>query len=686
MRFSIDIGGTFTDLIIEDADGQLWLHKSPTTPEDPVVGILDVLGTGAEAIGISRRELLSLGEILIHATTRAINAVLTGNTARTAYLTTQGHPDVLLLREAGRDRFNYVVEYPDPYIPRSLTFEVPERMGSQGEVVIPFEENAALEIVQKMKEEEVEAVAVCFLWSIMNPDHELKMGELLDQHLPGVPYTLSHQLNPVMREYRRASSTAIDASLKPIMTNYLQRLANRLEEEGFNGRLLIVTSNGGILDAEAVAEAPIHSLKSGPSMAPVAGRYYGLIDAKADTVVVTDTGGTSYDVGLVRRGTIPWTRETWIGPEFHGHMTGFPSIDVQSIGAGGGSIAWIDEGGLLHVGPQSAGAVPGPVCYGRGGTKPTVTDACLVLGYLDPDYFLGGAMKLDSTAAEEVINEQIAQPLSMSVHEAALAILQVITENMVQLIEEISINQGVDPREAVLIGGGGAAGLNSVAVARRLKCPQLIIPETAAALSAFGALLSDLTAEFTTTYVTKSTQFDFDGVNATLTALMEQCQDFIQGPGKGAVESSIEFFSEIRYSREIWELDVPLRKSLFSNSEDVEQLRQDFHAVHKEVFTTIDPESPVDMLRWRARVSCRLREGDIGRPKRVDEKPTRNGTRRAYFPRIGMVDTTIRYFESLEPGERLVGPAIIESPNTTVVIDPKASVERTTIGSLSIRF
>jgi len=255
--------------------------------------------------------------------------------------------------------------------------------------VQPLDEAAVLEVIRALVDRQVEAVAVCLLWSIANPTHELRVGELLSKHLPGVPYTLSHRLNPTLREYRRASSTAIDASLKPIMTTYLRSLSGRLREAGFAGRLLMVTSNGGILDADAVAEAPIHAINSGPSMAPVAGRYYAL-QAAADTAVVADTGGTSYDVSLVRRGSIPWTRETWLGRPYVSHMTGFPSVDVKSVGAGGGSIAWVDDGGLLYVGPQSAGSVPGPVCYGRGGIQPTVTDAALVLGYLDPEFFLRG--------------------------------------------------------------------------------------------------------------------------------------------------------------------------------------------------------------------------------------------------------------------------------------------------------
>jgi N-methylhydantoinase A len=685
MRFSIDIGGTFTDLVIEDDDGRLWLEKSPTTPDDPVYGILNVLEAAARAMGLSRRAMLARGEILIHATTRALNAVLTNSTARTAFLTTKGHPDILLLREGGRERFNYVQPYPDPYVPRSLTFEVPERIGSRGAVVLPLDEEGTIEIIRRLAKKNVEAVAVCLLWSIVNPVHELRLGELLDQYLPGVPYTLSHILNPAMREYRRASSAAIDASLKPVMTDYLRSLRVRLCDAGFAGRLLIVTSNGGVLDSDAVAEAPIHSIKSGPAMAPVAGRYYGQLDAGADSIVVADTGGTSYDVSLVRHGKIPWTRETWLGPEFTGHMTGFPSIDVQSIGAGGGSIAWIDEGGLLHVGPQSAGAAPGPACYGRGGTRPTVTDACLVLGYLDPDYFLGGAMHLNVEMADKVLDEHIGQRLEMNAHDAAAAIMQVMTENMVQLIEEIALNQGVDPRNAVLVGGGGAAGLNSVAIARRLGCSQLIIPETGAALSAFGALLTDLTADYAATFMTSSLRFDFAGVAAVLARLQEQCRAFIAGPGAGALESRIELSGEVRYPSEIWELEVPLRKTIFDSTDDVERLRQDFHAAHLEVFGTSDPGAPVEVIGWRGRVSCRLHSGNLGWLRRAASIPAQDGMRQAYFPKVGLVNTIVRHFDALTPGERLLGPAIIESPVTTVVINPGASVEHMPSGSLSIR-
>lgn len=687
MRFSADTGGTFTDLVIEDDDGRLLFFKSPTTPDDPVQGILDACGQAAASLNLDVRALLGRGEFFVHATTRAINAILTGTTARTAFLTTAGHPDILLLREGGRQKFNLVQEFPEPYVPRSLTFELAERIDSGGNVVRPLDEAAVVATAARLRDLGVEAVAVCLLWSIANPAHELRVGELLAEHLPGVPVTLSHRLNPTLREYRRASSAAIDASLKPVMTGYLGSLQRRLREAGFGGRLLLVTSNGGVLDAAAVAEAPIHAIRSGPAMAPVAGRHYAGREAGADTLVVADTGGTSYDVSLVRRGRIPWTRETWLGAEFDSHMTGFPSIDVRSIGAGGGSIAWTDDGGLLHVGPRSAGAVPGPVCYGRGGTEPTVTDASLVLGHIDPAFFLGGAMPLDVGAARAALAAQVGRRLGLTAHEAASAVIRVVTENMVQLIEEISLNQGVDPREAVLVGGGGAAGLNAVAIARRLGCGLVIIPEVGPVLSAVGALLSDLTTDFDAMFMTTSGRFDRDGANRVLAGLEERCRGFIDGPGAGSIASAVELSAQVRYPSEIWELEVPLRMARFASEADVDDLRRDFDATHQEVFGTSDPGSPIVVIGWRGRARCRYREASaVGSVPGAVARPAcgHDGERPAWFAGFGLVDALVRHLDDLGPGERVAGPAIIESPVTTVVVDPGALVERSPSGSLLI--
>ncbi|MSO80498.1 MAG: hydantoinase/oxoprolinase family protein [Alphaproteobacteria bacterium] len=686
MRFAVDTGGTFTDLIVEDDEGGLHMFKAATTPDDPIRGVVDVMQVAADGLGMKLDALLGRGSMFIHGTTHAINAIVTGNTAKTAFLTTEGHRDILVFREGGRmEPFNFTVPFPEPYVPRALTWEVPGRILADGSEMRPVDEAAVVRAIAEMKAKGVQAVAVCLLWSIVNPAHERKVGDLLAKHLPGVPFTLSHELNPSLREYRRASSAAMDASLKPQMTAYMRNLTGRLAAAGFTGRVLIVTSQGGVMDADTIAGTPIHLINSGPSMAPVSGRWFAQADEGSDTAVIADTGGTTYDVSLVRRGRIPWTRETWLGQPYRGHMTGFPSVDVKSIGAGGGSIAWVDDGGMLHVGPQSAGAVPGPACYGHGGTRATVTDATLALGWLDPAFFLGGAMKLDADAARRVVTDTVAKPMGLSTEEAAAAIVAIATENMVQAIVDITVNQGIDPREAILIGGGGAAGLNSVWIGRRLDSPRVVIPEVGAALSAAGALMSDLSSQYHRTFFAESAHFDRDSVNLVLDELEKRCQAFIDGPGRGSIAQTIEFIAEARYPEQVWEIEVQLPRRRFESDADVQALVQAFHKVHEDIFAIADPDSGIEVVGWGATVSCRLREGAGGAlVHRGAAKGSGQGTRRVYFAGHGFVEAQVRRFEAMAAGERIDGPAIVESAFTTVVLDPDSWAERRPSGSLSI--
>lgn len=685
MRFAVDTGGTFTDLMVDDGSGRHRMFKASTTPDDPVRGVLDSLECAARAFSLPRRALLQRGTHLIHGTTHAINAIITGRTARTAFLTTQGHPDVLVLREGGRtEPFNFTVPFPAPYVPRSLTFEIPGRIRTDGTEVEPLEEERVIEVLRRLRETGIEAVAVCLLWSIVNADHENRVGQLLERHLPGIPYTLSHRLNPAIREFRRASSTAIDASLKPLMGKYLRQMGQRLREEGFGGRLLIVTSQAGVIDAIDAAEAPIRIVNSGPSMAPVAGRWFGAADENAASIIVADTGGTTYDVSLVRKGEIPVNRDTWIGAPYRGLMVGFPWVDVRSVGAGGGSIARVDSGGLLHVGPQSAGASPGPVCYGRGGMQPTVSDAALVLGYLDPRFFLGGTMMLDREAAATAIETQIARPLELDVTRAAAAILSVATENMAQAIVEITVNQGIDPRAAVLIGGGGAAGLNSVQIARRIGCRRLVIPVVGAALSAAGALMSDLKADFHRAFVTTSRGFDHAGVSAALRDLRAQCQEFAKRAGAATDAVSISFTAEARYATQVWEIEAPVASPSLDTAADLQVLIDVFHRTHEELFTFSDPSSAIVFIGWTAHVACRLREHAGFKLEEERGVASKRAPRRAYFAPAGWSEVDIYRFEALGAGEEVPGPAIVESAFTSIVIDPGATAIRRASGSLSI--
>jgi N-methylhydantoinase A len=685
LRLAIDTGGTFTDLIVEDERGGLTFFKSPTTPSDPVQGVLQVLRVAAQGHGTSFADFLGGSASLLHGTTRALNAVLSSQTARTAFLTTAGHPDVLLYREGGRsDPFNFTREFPEPYVPRSLTWEVPERIGADGSVVLALDEERVCSIAREVAAREVEAIAVCLLWSPINPAHEKRVGQLLKDHLPAIPVTLSHELAPMLREYRRASAAALDASLKPLMSDYLGRLEGALREEGFGGRLLIVTSNGGVLDSHAVAAAPILAINSGPSMAPVAGLHYARHHAGTSTAVVADTGGTSYDVTLVRDGHIPRTRETWLGTRFYGHMTGFPSVDITSIGAGGGSIAWVDEGGLLRIGPHSAGADPGPACYKRGGTRPTVTDACVVLGYIDPHYFLGGKMPLDANASREAIEKDVAIPLGLDVDVAAYAIVELATEKMVHAIEDVTVSHGVDPRSAILVAGGGAAGLNSVRIASRLGISRVLFPHTGAVLSAAGALLADLSSTFTAPAVTTSANFDFRAVNECLANLRAQCERFSSGPGAGAISSHVTFSVEARYDRQVWELEIDVPAERFESAADVERLLERFHVVHETVFAVADRGAGIEMLNWNARVSCRLHEdhppAGLPRPAAIAEIRNERAVRFAG----GRLATTVRNVERLAVGEIVAGPAIVESGFTTVVIEPRARAALLAGGGLMV--
>ncbi|MGB3390606.1 MAG: hydantoinase/oxoprolinase family protein [Pseudaminobacter sp.] len=686
MRFAADTGGTFTDLIVEDDKGALRMFKARTTPDDPIRGVLDALQVAADALGVSRQSLLASGDMFVHGTTRAINAIVTGTTAKTALLTTLGNPEVLVLREGGRiEPFNFTVPYPAPYIPRSLTYEVPERILHDGSVQTALDEAAVIGIIDKLRALEVEAVAVSLLWSVINPAHELRVGELLAEHLPGVPVTLSHQVNPIIREYRRTSAAAIDASLKPLMTSYMEKLEERLRDSGFGGRVLMLTSQGGVLDAADVARMPIHAINSGPSMAPIAGRHFAFVDAGAEDAIVADTGGTTYDVSLIRGGAVPWARETWIGQPYRGHMTGFPSIDVKSVGAGGGSIASVDSGGLLSVGPRSAGAVPGPVCYGQGGTEPTVTDAALVLGYIDADNFLGGAIKLDRAAARAAIERVVAKPLNRSVEDAAIAIIDVVTENMVQAIDDITVAQGFDPAKAVLIGGGGAAGINAVLIARRLRCKTLIIPDVGATLSAAGGLISDLATNYRAVAATSSDNFDYAAVRAVLEDLQARADKFLAETAPNAISSSVSFRFEGHYPSQVWDIEVPMAGGRVETQEDVEALVAAFHRTHDELFAVVDANAPVEIVGWQVHVSVKLRDDLIGRIASESGTGDYKSVRRSYFRETGEIDAVLCDFDRMPVGEVVEGPAIVESPLTTIVVNAGSVARKAESGSLVIQ-
>ena len=668
-RIAVDTGGTFTDIVVADTTGALSLGKAPSTPERSSGGVIEGLKDAARNMSLDLAALIEGADVLIYGTTWATNAIITGATAKSAMLLTAGFPDILVYRQGGKlHPFEMQIDPLKPYVPRSLTVEVPERINAEGGVERALDEAAVRHELQRLKKLGVEAVAVCLLWSIKNRAHEARIGELIEHEIPGIPYTLSHQLNPILREYPRASSTAIDASLKPRMQLHLSELQSDLKDIGFAGEFLVSTVSGGVMHVEDVAERPIYMVKSGPAMAPRAGLAYAEAENLGTDVLVVDAGGTTFDVSLVRGGEVKFTRETWIGPMFYGHNLGLSSVDVRSVGAGGGSLAWIDSGGLLRVGPGSAGAVPGPACYGRGGAGPTVTDAAVVLGYIDPDHFLDGRMPLDAEAARHAVGT-IATALGLAIDEAAFSILRIASESMIKAIEEITVNEGVNPRESILVAGGGAAGLNILPIAEALGCRQVLLPKTAGVFSACGAQYSDIVAEFSASQYVRTDHWDGELVSGTLADLECQMEEFAESLRKrGIVEFKKQYFVDARYLNQQWETEIELDGTELG---ETAALIDKFHTVHERLYGVMEENGQLECLHWKGRLSARLERpspqtsgfeagGEIAAARVME----------AYFGAHGRLETRVYLGAQLAPETVISGPAIIEEPTTTIVVYP----------------
>lgn len=670
-RISVDTGGTFTDVVVTDESGRLTIGKALTTPERSFTGLSNAIGNAADQLGISLSDLLAKASVLVYGTTRATNAIVERKTAKTALLVTEGFQDLLVFRKGGKLNaleLNSKVE--PPYVPRRLTFEIPERMNAEGEVVTPLDLDKARAIIKRLGRIGVEAVAVSLLWSISNPDHERQLANLIEALLPGVPYTLASELNPIIREFPRTSAAAIDASLKPLMQRHLADLKSDLLGSGFVGELLVSSSSGGVMHIDDVQQKPIYMAKSGPAMAPLAGIAYTRAEGFGDDVIIVDTGGTTFDVSLIRDGTVKYTRETWLGVPLLSTMLGMATVDIRSVGAGGGSIAWVDPGGMLRVGPHSAGSVPGPACYGRGGERPTVTDAAVALGYIDPDKFLGGRMKLDRAAAEAAVGT-VAKKLGKSVEETASAIIQISSETMIKAIEDITIHDGISPSDSVFVAGGGAAGLNVLSIARSMKAKKVIIPKTAGAISAAGGQFSDIAIDFSTSCYALTSAFDSNSVRVALGGLRSKAEEFEEELREKGVDTfHRQLFVEARYTRQQWELELELPTSWADEATNVKTLEKLFAEQYKRLYSVDRLGTDVETINWRLRVSAVL-----PRPRASWSGPEKGTTiverrNQVYFPATGRVKTRVLDGRTIPLGHVIAGPAIIEEPTTTIVVEP----------------
>lgn len=671
-QISADTGGTFIDVVVQGGPEPV-IGKALTTHDRVFRGLSTAMGRAAELLGMTADELVAQTDLFIYGTTRATNAIVTRNTAKTALLTTEGFEDVLVLKEGGKqDGYDFSKRYPDSYIPRRHTFGVKERISSQGQVIQELDVEHLSELINSIKEAGFEAIAVSLLWSVVNSEHELKIAELIEKNAPGIPFTLSHQIAPIIREYRRTSAAAIDASLKPLMQQHFRELESDLRDFGYSGEILVSTSLGGVMNIAEIIKSPIHAARSGPSMAPLAGVHYSKLEEFGDNMIVADTGGTTFDVGISRDGAVVQTRDTWLGPEWEGDLLGISSVDIRSLGAGGGSIAHIDSGGLLRIGPQSAGSEPGPACYGNGGTEPTVSDAACVLGYFDPEYFLGGQMDLDVEAARKAIGT-LADKLGLTVEETAWGIITLTSQEMVKAVNEITVGQGLNPRESTLVAGGGAAGINIMQIAEELGSERAILPKMASALSASGMHFADIVKDEASALITTSTHFDTEGVNNLLEKLEHKLNDFAHRFSDKYSNFKFEYSVEARYESQIWSIDVPIQTSRLNSSEDFDRLVSGFHDLHERVYAVRDEGSAIEFLNWTVRLTIELprTQSEHKTAKRVViESPY---SRSCYFGGVGQVDTPIFKPEHLVLGGHIVGPAIVEEPTTTLVIYPGMS-------------
>jgi N-methylhydantoinase A len=664
VRIAIDIGGTFTDAtLIDEATGRVSIAKVLTTPADPSEGFMQALGRV-----LGEHEPADVG-LVVHATTVATNAIIEGKIARSGFVATAGFRDLLeIARQVRPTLYDTQFEKPAPLVPRDRAVEVVERLGPAGEVTLPLDEDSVRRAAAVLRSERVESVAVCLLHAYVNPEHEQRVGEILAEELPGVPVSLSSAVAPEFREYLRASTTVINAVIRPVVQRYLERIQERLAAGGVGARLLVMQSSGGVFGADAAAGRPVFMVESGPAAGVIASAHLGsTIDAP--DVLSFDMGGTTAKVGLIREGRPSVTKDYAVGRHagagigamsLSGYPVRTPVVDLVEIGAGGGSIAWVDSGGLLRVGPQSAGADPGPVCYGRGGAEPTVTDANVVLGRLDPQYFLGGEMTLDVDAARRAIEDRCAKPLGLDVTQAAYGIVEIANAAMVNALHLISVQRGYDPRDFVLVGFGGAGPLHANAIARDAELPTLVVPPSPGIFSATGLLSTDLKRDAAVTIMRRLDELDRAELDEVFARLERAGADELER--EGVSRDRVEFVRQldVRYVGQSYELTVEAGDELLGR----------FHAEHERTYGFAAPGEPVELVSVRLTTIGRIEKPSARSVEAVGPaSPKRE--RPVYFSEAGgFVDCPVYDRYGLAAGTAFPGPAVVEELDSTTLVHP----------------
>ena len=677
IRLAVDVGGTFTDLVLETPDGT-HSHKLLTTPDAPELAVLE----GTRAILAAARCPPGAVSLVVHGTTLATNALIERKGARTALVTTEGFRDSLEIAYEHRfEQYDLYMERPEPLVPRRLRLGVPERVAADGEVLRSLDEAALRATAAMLRAERIEAVAICFLHSFTNDAHERRAAAILAEELPGVALSLSCEVAPEIREYERTSTTVANAYVLPLMSGYLGRLESGLREAGIAAPLLLMMSSGGVTTVETARRFPVRLVESGPAGGAILAQAVAAENGLR-RVVAFDMGGTTAKLTLIDDYDFQRARSFEVARAYRfiqgsGLPVRIPVIELVEIGAGGGSVARVDSLGLLKVGPDSAGSDPGPVCYGRGGTAPTVTDADLVLGYLDPAYFLGGRMRLDVDGARRAIGEQIAAPLGLSVEEAAWGIHQIANENMANAARVHALERGADPRRLPLFAFGGAGPVHAFRIARALGSPLLLAPLGAGVMSTVGFLSAPLSFDFVRSWPARLDALDWERANRLLAEMEAEGQALLESSGVAPEAIRHRREADMRYLGQGYEIRVPLPDGPLDASQ-AGALAAAFERVYRELYERPGPPVPIEILSWRVissgpRPDLRLsvRSQAAGGPETA-----RKGERPAYFPEAGgFVPTPVYDRYRLAPGAAFEGPAIVEERESTVVVGPGARCE-----------
>lgn len=671
-KLGIDIGGTFTDFVLlDDREGRMQVGKCLTTPEDPSRAVIDGFNEILRQTGKRPEEV----SIAIHGTTLVTNTLIERKGAKTGLITTQGFRDVLEMGNEFRyELYDLKMDRPTPLVPRHLRTGVAQRMNKEGKVLLSLGLDEVRRVARYFREQGVESMAVCLLHSYRNPEHENKIRDLLQKEFPEFHVSLSSRVNPEIREYERTSTTVANAYVQPLMKKYLRQIDSQLKSRGFGGSFYVMLSSGGIASVQLAEEFPIRLCESGPAAGALVSSFHASTLGIKD-LISFDMGGTTAKICLIHEGKPSYSREFEAArisrfQKGSGFSLKVPSIEMIEIGAGGGSIGYVDRLGLMKVGPQSAGASPGPACYGFGGHEPTVTDAALILGYLNPDYFLGGEMALEHGAARRAMEEKLARPLGIPVEEAAMGINKIVTENMAMASRIHIAERGKDPRNYSLMAFGGAGPIHAFRIAEIMKLKKIICPAAAGTASALGLLVTPMAVDFVRSYMARLDKLDWAHVNLIFEEMENEAIRALLAAGVKEEETLFERAADMRYAGQFYEIPSTLPPGKLG-PEVLPQIVEDFYQAYARAFGRHLTDSPIQALTWRLRASCpspRLKIRYSG--KRSTTEPSGiKGKRKVYFPEQGeFVETTVYDRYSLAPGSSFQGPAIIEERESTTIV------------------